>query len=61
MLRARHANRLLPPVPAPDDAADRLAPLRWLLGELETRGGLDLTQTGALNRAFVIEATRRWG
>ncbi|HVM05100.1 MAG TPA: hypothetical protein VM242_08010 [Acidimicrobiales bacterium] len=60
VLRARHANRLLPPIPVPDAAADLLAPLRWLLGELETRGGLDLTQTGALNRAFVIEATQRW-
>lgn len=60
-LRARHANRLLQPIPPPGDAAERLAPLLWLLGELEARGGVGLTQAGALNRAFVIEATRRWG
>jgi hypothetical protein len=60
-LRARHANRLLHPIPPPDDAAERLAPLRWLLGEIDARGGLELTQTGALNRAFVVEATERWG
>jgi len=60
-LRARHANRLLVPVPVPGDAAERLAPLRWLLGEAQARGGLALTQTGALNRAFVIEAAQRWG
>lgn len=59
-LRARHANRLLQPTPAPGDATERLAPLRWLLGEIEVRAGVGLTQTGALNRSFVIEATRRW-
>lgn len=59
-LRARHANRLLHAIPPPGDAAERLAPLRWLLGEADNQGGLGLTQTGALNRAFVIEATQRW-
>ncbi|MGH9118837.1 MAG: hypothetical protein ACRD0A_13440, partial [Acidimicrobiales bacterium] len=60
-LRARHANRLLPAIPLPPDAAERLAPLQWLLGEIGARGGVGLTQTGTLNRAFVIEATQRWG
>jgi hypothetical protein len=58
-LRARHANRLLHPVSPPDDAAERLAPLRWLLGEIEDQDGLGLTQTGALNRAFVRDAAQR--
>lgn len=44
----------------PGDAAEHLAPLRWLLGEIDNGGGLGLTQTGALNRAFVIEASQRW-
>jgi hypothetical protein len=59
-LRARHANRLLHAIPVSGDAAERLAPLQWLLGEIQARGGVGLTQTGALNRAFVIEATQRW-
>lgn len=59
-LRARIGNRLLHPVPAPPDIAERLAPLTWLL---EVFGDEQpLTQAGYLNRAFVmmVHAQRPW-
>lgn len=53
-LRAQVANRLLHPIPPPDDVAERLAPLTWLL----TRIGDEqrLTQAGYLTPAFVRQA-----
>lgn len=44
--------------PAVDDAATVLEPVLWLLAQ--ARDGIALTQTGALNRALVREAVRRW-
>jgi hypothetical protein len=49
------ANRLLHPAELPaTTAADPLSPLRWLLDQLD--GGIALTQTGNLSRAFVQQS-----
>jgi hypothetical protein len=54
------ANRLLHPAELPAaTAADPLSPLRWLLDQLD--GGIALTQTGNLNRAFVQQSADRFG
>ena len=54
------ANRLLHPAELPAaTAADPLPPLRWLLDQLD--GGIALTQTGNLNRAFVQQSAERFG
>jgi hypothetical protein len=54
------ANRLLHPAEVPAaTAADPLPPLRWLLDQLD--GGIALTQTGNLNRAFVQHSADRFG
>jgi hypothetical protein len=54
------ANRLLHPAEAPAaTAADPLPPLSWLLDQLD--GGIALTQTGNLNRAFVQRSADRFG
>jgi hypothetical protein len=50
-LRARVANRLLHSIPAPEDVAERLAPLTWLLEKLGDEQ--PLTQAGYLTPAFV--------
>jgi hypothetical protein len=51
------ANRLLHPAEVP--AATAADPLRWLLDQLY--GGIALTQTGNLNRAFVQHSADRFG
>ncbi|MCC5952706.1 MAG: hypothetical protein JJU45_11485 [Acidimicrobiia bacterium] len=51
--RADIANRLLHPVTPPEDLADHMEPVTWLLerfGNEQT-----LTQSGYLNRAFVVQ------
>ena len=54
------ANRLLYPAEVPTaTAADPLPPLRWLVDQLD--GGIALTQTGNLNRAFVQHSADRFG
>jgi hypothetical protein len=54
------ANRLLHPAELPAaTAADPLPPLRWLLDQLN--GGIALTQTGNLSRAFVQQSADRFG
>ena len=54
------ANRLLHPAEVPTaTAADPLPPLRWLVDQLD--GGIALTQTGNLNRAFVQHSADRFG
>jgi hypothetical protein len=54
------ANRLLHPAELPAaTAADPLPPLRWLLDQMD--GGIALTQTGNLNRAFVQQSAERFG
>jgi hypothetical protein len=62
LTRARLANsivdKLTNPLPAPADAADRLAPVRWLLDHaLE---GAALTQAGYLSPAVVVEGWKRF-
>jgi hypothetical protein len=53
-------NRLLHPAELPTaTAADPLPPLRWLLDQLD--GGIALTQTGNLSRAFVQHSANRFG
>lgn len=42
----------------PESAATALAPATWLLEQ--AADGITLTQTGALNRAFVRQAAERW-
>jgi hypothetical protein len=54
------ANRLLHPGPAPPPTAgEPPARFAWLLGHLQD--GIDLTQRGNLNRAFVQAAADRFG
>ncbi len=60
-LRSAHANRLLNPIPVPDDVAERLAPLTWFLQRVD--GSIRLTQAGYLPPSLVREAYERfeWG
>lgn len=51
---------LLHPVPVPDDAAEVVAPLRWLL-ERASGDGLALTERGNLSRSLVQQACARFG
>ncbi len=48
-----------PKVPVPDDVAQHVAPVRWLLERAET--GLDLTATNRLRPATVAELARGFG
>lgn len=59
-LRAQVANRLLHPIAAPDDIAERLAPLTWLLAKIGDEQ--PLTQAGYLTPAFVrqVHAEQPW-
>jgi hypothetical protein len=51
-LRSRIGNRLLHPIDPPPDAAQRLAPITWLLQRFGSEQAL--TQAGYLNRTFVL-------
>jgi hypothetical protein len=51
-LRSRIGNRLLHSIDPPPDAAERLAPITWLLRRFGSEQ--PLTQAGYLNRAFVL-------
>jgi hypothetical protein len=57
-LRSGIVNRLLQPVPAPADAADRMAPVTWFLERVEL--GVQLTQAGYLPTAMVREGWERF-
>ena len=59
-LRADVANRLLHPVPPPEDVAERLAPLTWTLDLIGAEQ--NLTQSGYLNTAFLrrFHAEKPW-
>jgi hypothetical protein len=53
------ADRLVNPEPAPADAEQVLAPMRWLLDH--AAAGAALTATGNLARPLVAEGCRRFG
>jgi hypothetical protein len=58
-LRSRHANRLLHPIPPPEDLDDRMVPVARLLDGIGD--GVTLTSAGYLPTALVAEAFERFG
>ena len=57
-LRSRHVNRLLHPVPVPEDAAERIEPIIWFLERVDE--GARLTQAGYVPIAMVREGWERF-
>ena len=55
------AGQLARPAPVPRQAADLLAPVRWLLGKAAEDGAIPLTQRHTLARAVVAEGCQRFG
>jgi hypothetical protein len=60
-LTAAVASQLARPAPVPRQAADLLAPVRWLLGKAAEDGAIPLTQRHTLARAVVAEGCQRFG
>jgi hypothetical protein len=58
-LRSRHANRLLHPIPPPEDLDDRMEPVTWLIDGIGD--GVTLTSAGYLPTTLVAEAFERFG
>ena len=57
-LRSRHVNRLLHPIPLPDDVVERIEPIIWFLGRVDE--GARLTQAGYVPTAMVREGWERF-
>ena len=57
-LRSRHVNRLLHPIPVPEDVAERIEPITWFLGRVDE--GARLTQAGYVPTAMVREGWERF-
>jgi len=57
-LRSRYVNRLLHPIPVPDDVAERIETITWFLGRIDE--GARLTQAGYVPTAMVREGWERF-
>lgn len=57
--RERAVRRVLGPVDPPDDVADVVRPVAWLLGH--AADGIELTQSRYIARAVVVEAAETFG
>jgi hypothetical protein len=57
-LRSRHVNRLLHPIPVPEDVAERIEPITWFLDRVDQ--GARLTQAGYVPTVMVREGWERF-
>jgi len=57
-LRSRHVNRLLHPIPVPEDIGERIEPIIWFLDRVDQ--GARLTQAGYVPTAMVREGWERF-